>query len=87
MVTHPVAVLFVLAVVVYCAILLENKVTLFRSLGAALVGILLGMVLSNIGLLPGSSPTYEFLVGPGVNPGIILILLSVDIRSVFRAGS
>lgn len=57
-----------------------------RSLGAALVGILLGMVFSNLGILPGESPTYQFLVGPGVEIGIALILLQVDVRSVLKAG-
>lgn len=86
MITDPVAVLLTLAVVVYIALRLEERYTVFRSLGSALVGILLGMVLSNLGVLPGESRTYEFLFGPGVSLGIALILLSVDVRSVIRAG-
>lgn len=86
MISDPAAVLFVLAAVVFVSIRLEERFTLFRSLGAALVGILLAMLLSNIGVIPGSSPTYEFLVGPGVSVGIALILLSVDIRSILQAG-
>ncbi|HSG50190.1 MAG TPA: DUF819 family protein, partial [Longimicrobiales bacterium] len=58
----------------------------FRAFGAALVGILLGMVLSNAGLIPGESPVYDFLMGPAVSAGIILILLSVDVRTVVQAG-
>ena len=86
MITDPTAVFVVLAVVVYTAVRLEGRYGLFRSLGSALVGILLAMALSNAGLLPGSSPTYEFLVGPGVSVGIALILFSVDVRSVLQAG-
>jgi uncharacterized membrane protein len=85
-ISDPVAVFVVLAAVLYLAIRLEEHVAVFRSLGAALVAILFGMVLSNVGLLPGSSPTYAFLMGPGVNVGIALILLSVDIRSLLQAG-
>jgi uncharacterized membrane protein len=44
------------------------------------------MVLSNSGLLPGTSPTYSFLMGDGVYFGIALILLSVDLKSVLQAG-
>lgn len=86
MITDPVAVTVVLAVVVYLSLRLEARLGTFRALGAALVGILVAMALSNIGLLPGSSPAYDFLMGPGVSVGIVLILMSVDVRSVVRAG-
>jgi uncharacterized membrane protein len=85
-ISDPVAILVILAAVVLLAIYLEERFSLFRSLGSALVGILLGMVLSNIGLIPGTSSTYEFLMGPGVNLGIALILLSVNLRSIMQAG-
>jgi uncharacterized membrane protein len=85
-ISDPVAILVILAAVVLLAIYLEERFTLFRSLGSALVGILLGMVLSNIGLIPGTSPTYDFLMGPGVSLGIALILLSVNLRSIMQAG-
>ncbi len=86
MITDPVTIFFVLAAVVFISILLERRVGLFRSLGAALTGILFGMLLSNIGLLPGDSSTYDFLMGTGVNIAIALILLSVDLRSILQAG-
>lgn len=86
MITDPLAIFLVLAGVVFLAIELEERVKVFRSLGAALVGILIAMVLSNIGLIPGNSPTYDFLMGTGVNLAIALILLSVDLRSVMKAG-
>ena len=86
MIRDPTAILVVLAAVVFIALRLEDRFQLFRSFGAALVGILLAMLLSNIGFLPGNSPTYEFLVGPGVSVGIALILFSVDVRSVLQAG-
>jgi uncharacterized membrane protein len=87
MIEDPFAVFLGLAAVVFVAIQLERRVGVFRSLGAALVGILLAMLLSNIGILPGTSPTYEFLMGTGVNLAIALILLSVDLGSVLKAGS
>lgn len=66
--------------------MLELHTKVFRALGSALVGILLGMVLSNTGVIPGESPAYDFLGGPAVSAGIILILLTVDVRSVVQAG-
>jgi uncharacterized membrane protein len=86
MITDPTAVFFVLATVVAIAIALELRTTLFRALGSALVGILLGMLLSNTGVIPGESTAYDFLGGPAVSAGIILILLTVDVRSVMQAG-
>lgn len=86
MITDPTAVFFVLAGVVAVAIALERHTRVFAALGSALVGILLGMLLSNTGVLPGASPAYDFLGGPAVYAGIILILLTVDVRSVVQAG-
>ncbi len=86
MIADPLAVFLVLAAIVLIALRLEQRSALFRSLGAALVGILLGMVLSNIGVLPEDSRTYELLMGPGVSMGVVLILLSVDMHSIRQAG-
>ncbi len=86
MINDPFAVLVVLAAVVYASIQLDRTVTVFRALGSVLVAILLAMALSNAGLLPDRSPTYEFLASTGVSVAIVLILLTVDLRSVFSAG-
>jgi len=86
MITDPTAVFFVLAAVVAVAVALELRSKLFRALGSALVGILLGMLLSNLGVIPGESPAYDFLGGPAVYAGIVLILLTVDVRSIAQAG-
>jgi uncharacterized membrane protein len=86
MINDPLAVLVVLAGVVYVAVQLDQQFKMFRALGSALVAILLAMALSNAGLLPGTSPTYDFLAGTGVSVAIVLILLTVDVRSVISAG-
>ncbi len=86
MVSDPTAVFFVLAAVVTLAVALEARFRLFRSLGSALVAILIAMLLSNTGLIPGSSSVYNFLAGPAVSAGIALILLSVDVRTIVKAG-
>ena len=86
MISDPFAVFVVLALVVYVALRLEEHVTVFRSFGAALTGIVLCLVLSNTGVLPGTSPTYDLLMGTGVRIAIALILLAVDVRTVVRAG-
>jgi len=85
-ITDPVAITLALAAVVYVALRLEEHFKVCRALGAALVGILLGMVLSNSGLLPDTSSAYDFIMGPAVSAGVALILLSVDLKSVREAG-
>lgn len=75
----------VLAAVVIVSLKLEEHVALFRALGAALVGILFGIVLSNLSVIPGESSVYTFLQGTGVNLGIVLILTTVNVRSVIVA--
>ena len=86
MITDPYAVFLVLAAVVLLAVYLEKRYKLFRALSAALVGILFAMVLSNIGIIPGDSRAYDYLIDPGVSLGIVLILLSVDVKTVLKAG-
>ena len=86
MIVNPAAILAILAAVVFISLWLEQNYSLFRKLGAAMVGILFGMVLANAGLLPDKSPAYDFLAGPGVSAAVVLILLSVDVRSIRKAG-
>ena len=86
MITDPIAVFVVLAGVVYVAVQLDRQVKVFNALGSALVSILLAMALSNAGLLPDRSPTYALLASTGVSVALVLILLSVDLRSVISAG-
>jgi uncharacterized membrane protein len=86
MISNPAAVFFILAVVVFVSLKLEEHFSLFRSLGAALVGILIGLALSNAGIIPGDSLVYKFLSSSGVSAAVVLILLSVDVRSVKKAG-
>ena len=86
LITNPLGVLAVLAVVVYTALRLEARFVTVRSLGAALVGILIGMALSNLRILPGASPAYDFLASTGVSAAVVLILLSIDVRSIRQAG-
>jgi uncharacterized membrane protein len=86
MITDPTAVFFLLASCVTLALFLEARTRIFGALGSALLGILFGMVLSNLGIIPGTSPAYDFLAGPAVSAGIVLILLTVDVRSVVQAG-
>ena len=84
--TNPVVVLFALAAVVLAALWLEAHVSIVKKLGSAATAILMALVLSNIGLIPGTSPVYDFLMGRAVIAGIILVLLNVNLSSLRDAG-
>jgi uncharacterized membrane protein len=86
MISNPIAILLVLSASVYLALRLEEKYRPFKAMGAALVALLSGVVWSNAGLLPGESSTYDFLVSTGVQAGVVLILLSVNVSSLRQAG-
>ncbi len=86
MISNPIAVLLVLSASVYLALRLEERFRPFRAMGAALVALLSGVLWSNAGLLPGDSTIYDFFVGTGVQSGVVLILLSVNITSLRQAG-
>lgn len=68
---NPVLVLFALSTIVLAALWLEARVVAFKKLGAAATAILTALVLSNVGLLPGTSPVYDFLMGRAVIAGVI----------------
>ncbi len=87
MISNPVGVFGVLSLVVFGMVWLQQRYKGFKKLGAAAASILAAMVLSNAGVLPGESGVYDFFTRYGVLAGIVLILLGVDIRSVWAAGS
>lgn len=75
-----------IALVVLLSIWLEDRVRAVRAVGSVLTAIVLGAVLSNVGILPAASPAYDVLGGIVVSLGIALILLGVDVQSIVRAG-
>lgn len=76
-----------LVLTVLLSLWLEKKFRPLKKIGAAALTIILGMVLSNIGVIPGASPVYDFLQGTGVLAGITLCLLSVSLESIRDAGT
>lgn len=84
---NPALVLFALVAVVLVALWLEEHVRPFRKIGSAATAILLALALSNLGLIPGHSPVYDFMLGQAVIAGIVLILLNVRLSSIRDAGA
>ena len=86
MISSPISLFFILAFLVALAIWLEKRSRVLRKLGSAALVILLGMLLSNLTIIPGDSVVYDFLMDEGVSAAIVLILLSVDLKSIRSAG-
>jgi uncharacterized membrane protein len=64
----------------------------FRHLGSALLVIVLGAVVANLGVVPAGStadapvPLYDFIFGYVAPVGIFWLLLAVNLHDVLRAG-
>ena len=86
MINNPIAVFFFLGLIVIISLWLETNHKVFKKLGSGALVILIGMIFSNTGFLPGDSEAYDFLMSSGVSAGIVLILLGVDIASIREAG-
>src|SRR5262245_28411848 len=84
---NPVFVFFALAAIVLAAAELADRIALLKRIGTAALSILIALVLSNLGVIPGVSPVYDFLVGQGVLAGIVLVLLNVNLTTVRDAGT
>lgn len=69
------------------AFVLDHKVPALSKLGASLLTLVLGALVSNLGLVPTTSPVYDTIAGPVTNVAIAWLLLSVNLADVKRAGS
>lgn len=56
------------------------------TLGASLLAIVFGALLSNLGLVPVSSPVYDAVTGPVTSLAIAWLLLAVHVSDLRRAG-
>ena len=86
MIQDPFGIFLALAAAVFLAVWLERRYRFFRTMSAALMCLVFGMILSNSGLLPGDAEAYYQLGNIWVNAAIVLVLLNVDLRTVLDAG-
>lgn len=76
----------VIAAVAAAAFALDRWVPFFSRIGASLLAIILGAVLSNTGLVPAASPVYDAVTGPVTSLAIAWLLLAVNLGDLARAG-
>ena len=86
MIAEPLPLATVVAAVAALAFLLDRSVPALSRVGASLLAILLGAVLSNAGLVPAESPVYDAVGGPVTSLAIAWLLLAVNLSDLKRAG-
>lgn len=82
---------FILCVLLICVAVSHwlSKKPIGRSLGGAIIVILLVAFLANIGVIPSAStapPLYEYLISVGAPVSIFLLLLNVRLSALRQAG-
>jgi len=82
--TLPLAAL--IAVVTALAFWLDRHVSFFSKIGASILTLAFGAILSNTGIVPGKSPVYDTISGPVTSLAIAWLLLSVDLRALKQVG-
>jgi uncharacterized membrane protein len=65
---------------------LDHKVPLASKIGASLLAIILGAILSNTGIVPDESVVYLSIEGPVTSLAIIYLLLGVRLADLKQAG-
>ena len=87
MIESPLALVATIAGVVMLALWLERRrVPGLWKLGATLLAIAIGGVLSNAGLVPPASPIYQAITGTVTDLAIVWLLLAVNLADLRKAG-
>jgi uncharacterized membrane protein len=82
----PLTIATLIAAITALAFWLDRRYTLFARLGASMLVIIFGAVLSNTGIVPHSSPVYRGIEGSVTSLAIIYLLLGVRLGDLGRAG-
>lgn len=82
----PLALLALISGLVALAFWLERRFDWARKASASLLIILGGAILSNLDLVPASSPVYDAITGPVTSLAIVWLLFAVDLRGLRAAG-
>jgi len=82
----PLALTALIAFTTWAAFALERRVPAAGTLGASLLALILGALLSNTGVVPATSPAYDLIAGPGTMLAIAWLLLAVNVGDLRTAG-
>ena len=85
-ITSPLALATVIAASTALAFWLDYRFPALGKVGASMMAIIFGAILSNLRLVPVESPVYDAVLGPVTSVSIAWLLLSVDLRDLAKAG-
>ena len=86
MIESPLFLTALVAVATATAFILDQKVAWLSKVGASLLALILGALLSNSGLVPSTSPVYSVIEGPLTSLAIAWLLLAVNLSDLKVAG-
>lgn len=86
MISDPLSVAALIAGVTALAFWLDHRVPALSRVGASLLVIIFGAVLSNLGLVPHESPVYRGIEGPVTSLAIVYLLIGVALADLRDAG-
>jgi len=86
MIASPLPLLALIVAVTALGFGLEARFAWAQRIGASLLVIAFGALLSNLGLVPASSPVYGAITGPVTSLAIVWLLFAVDLRDLKLAG-
>ncbi|MBE3132419.1 MAG: DUF819 family protein [Acidobacteria bacterium] len=86
MIREPIALLTFMFLVVACARLVEARVRFVQRITSAVLCTLLGIMLSNLGVIPHTSTIHEAVYEFAVPYTIVLVVLSSRLSDLKRAG-
>ncbi len=86
MISSPFSLTAVIALAAALAFWLDRHVPVLSKLGASLLVLVFGALLSNFGIVPATSPVYDAIAGPVTSLAIAWLLLSVNLADLKLAG-
>jgi uncharacterized membrane protein len=86
MISDPTLLTATLVAITALAFWLDLRYGWARTVGATMLVILFGALLSNLGLVPFTSPVYDAITGPVTSLAIVWLLFAVDVRDLKDAG-
>ncbi len=86
MISEPLPLAAVIAAAAALAFWLDRHVAWMSKLGASLLVLIFGALLSNFGFVPATSPVYDVISGPVTSLAIAWLLLSVNLEDLKLAG-
>lgn len=86
MIADPLLLAALIAAVTALAFIADYSVPLLGKVGASLLAIVFGAILSNTGIVPAASPVYDAIGGPVTSLAIAWLLLAVNLGDLKLAG-